>query len=180
MANNIWFISDTHFQHQNILTFTNDKGERIRPKFEYSHEMDEYMIQKWNETVQPGDKIYHLGDFSFGNALIAERIIKRLHGKKRLVVGNHDKIKEVAPYFEKVYLWRIFKEYGFTCSHLPLRLDQLRKTPFNVHGHIHQNLMAEPQYINVCVEHHDYTPVHLDTLLKIIKGRQKLIENSRM
>ncbi len=173
MANDIWFISDTHFDHTNILKFTGDDGKRIRPEFETASEMNEQMILNWNNTIKPGDKVWHLGDFAIGGKIISERIIKRLHGKKRLVVGNHDHIKEIAPFFEKVVLWRIFKEYNFTCSHIPLRLENLRKTAFNVHGHIHQNLMEDQHYINVCVEHRNYTPVHLDQILKEIKDSEK-------
>jgi calcineurin-like phosphoesterase family protein len=68
-------------------------------------------------------------------------------------------------YFEKVDLWKGFKEYDFTMSHIPLRLDSLRNGRFNVHGHTHQNSMPDSHYINVCVEVRNYTPVHLDTIL---------------
>lgn len=171
----LWFISDTHFEHANILKFTGDDGKLIRPGFDNVHEMNERIIDNWNKTVKPGDHIYHLGDFAFGSKLILGRLVQRLHGRKRLLIGNHDSVKEIAPFFEKVYLWRIFKEFNFTCSHIPLRVDQLRKTHYNVHGHIHQNLMKtdahhpDPQYINVCVEHTNYTPIHLDEILARIK-----------
>lgn len=174
----IWFISDTHFEHANILKFTGDDGERIRPEFRDVHHMNEQIIENWNSVVKPGDKVWHLGDFAFGNKKIAERIIKRLHGRKRLCVGNHDQVKEIAPFFEKVVLWRIFKEHNFTCTHIPMRLEQLRKTAFNVHGHIHQNMMNDPRFINVCVEHTDYHPVHLEEVKKIIANREKQEKNS--
>lgn len=166
---NIWFTSDHHFDHANILKFTGDAGQPIRPGFCCVNEMNERMIDNWNRVVKPGDHVWHLGDFAMGNHTVAERIIKRLHGRKRLCVGNHDNVKEVAPFFEKVVLWRIFKEHNFTCSHIPLLPSQLRKTAFNVHGHIHQNLMKEACYINVCVEHTNYTPIHLDEVLMRIR-----------
>lgn len=166
----IWFISDTHFYHGNILKFTGDDGKRIRPDFQSVEEMNEKMAQNWNELVKPGDHVWHLGDFAMGFKTGCEQLIKRLNGRKRLCVGNHDEVKEVAPFFEKVVLWRIFKEFNFTCTHIPLMSSQLRKTAFNVHGHIHQNLMADPHYINVCVEHTNYTPVHLDEILAKIKA----------
>ena len=166
---NIWFISDTHFEHANMLKFVKADGSLVRPGFCCVNEMNERMINNWNTVVKPGDHVWHLGDFAMGNHTVAERIIKRLHGRKRLCVGNHDNVKEVAPFFEKVVLWRIFKEFNFTCSHMPLRLDQLRKTEFNVHGHIHQHKIADPHYINICVEHTNYTPIHLDELLTMIR-----------
>lgn len=174
MAHDIWFISDTHFDHANILKFTKDDGvTRIRSEFSSVEEMNAAMIDNWNRLVKPGDKIYHLGDFALGNATIVGRIVSRLHGRKRLVVGNHDNIKEIAPFFEKVHLWRIFKEYNFSCSHIPLREGQMRKTEFNVHGHIHQNMIPDPRYINICVEHTNYSPVHLDEIRSIIDARSR-------
>ena len=154
-----------------MLKFTKDDGTPVRPGFCCVHEMNERMIDNWNKVVKHGDHVWHLGDFAMGNHTIAERIIKRLHGRKRLCVGNHDNVKEVAPFFEKVVLWRIFKEYNFTCTHIPMMPSQLRKTTFNVHGHTHQRNMAEQCYINVCVEQINYTPVHLDDILKQIKER---------
>lgn len=166
----IWFISDTHFDHANMLKFVREDGTPVRPGFCCVNEMNERMIYNWNSTVKPGDHVWHLGDFAMGNHTIAERIIKRLHGRKRLCVGNHDNVKEVAPFFEKVVLWRIFKEFNFTCTHIPMMPGQLRKTSFNLHGHLHHKTMENPHYINVCVEHTNYTPVHLDDVLKRIKA----------
>jgi len=34
--------------------------------FESIEEMNEALIENWNELVSRGDRIYHLGDFSFG------------------------------------------------------------------------------------------------------------------
>lgn len=95
----------------------------------------------------------------------------RLKGKKRLIVGNHDKIWNPAlqRWFEKVDLWKGFKEEGFTASHFPLRLESLRDGKVNVHGHIHQNIMDDPRYINVSVEVCDYTPVSIETIVDEIK-----------
>lgn len=51
----LYFTSDHHFGHKNIIKFSE------RP-FQDVHEMDEVLIQKWNEKVQPEDEVYHLGD----------------------------------------------------------------------------------------------------------------------
>jgi len=59
---NVWFISDTHFFHANILKFVGNDGKRIRAPFQSLDEMHDYMIEKWNSKVKPGDKVYHLGD----------------------------------------------------------------------------------------------------------------------
>lgn len=167
----IWFISDTHFDHANILKFTGDDGLRIRPKFDSVEQMNQCMVDNWNSVVKPGDHVWHLGDFAMGNRTISHRIIGGLNGHKCLCVGNHDNVKEIAPSFDEVVLWRIFKEHNFVCTHVPLHPSQMYKVQFNVHGHIHQNLMVEQCYINICVEHTNYAPVHLDEILKTIKER---------
>ena len=69
MSADIWVISDTHFNHANIIKFTDSNtGELIRgSRFSSTKEMDDHMIDRWNATVKPGDKVYHLGDVVFGD-----------------------------------------------------------------------------------------------------------------
>ena len=53
----IFFTSDHHFGHYNIINYCN-------PPFTSVQQMDEPMILKWNETVMPEDEVYYLGDFA--------------------------------------------------------------------------------------------------------------------
>lgn len=182
---NLFFISDTHFSHSNILTFLDSAGNNIR-KFRDAEEMDERMIQNWNSVVRPQDKIYHLGDVSFRSWQRMNEIMPRLMGKKRLILGNHDHypIEEYAKHFEKIMSWRQFKQFKkpFICCHYPLHKSTLyrgSKGPGGVHcvhGHVHQNdVMIEgtkrpdPQYINVCVEKINYTPIELSDLMNLMQ-----------
>lgn len=156
---NIWFISDTHFHHENIIKYCN------RP-FTNVQEMDEYMIQEWNKLVQPPDHVYHLGDVMMPKRMSS--ILQKLKGKLRLIIGNHDNFQsKYYGRFEKMMLWRNWKEQGFTCSHIPLPVDQL-KYGICVHGHIHTNLKEGP-YINLCVEQTGYKPVHMDSVIEMVK-----------
>lgn len=185
-----WFVSDTHFYHANILKFTGLDGQLIRPGFASVEEMNERMVENWNAVVRPEDTIYHLGDVVMGKGVGQPEIGKimgRLNGSKRLLVGNHDYeyVKALAPYFKKIGLWRIFKEEGFVCTHIPLMPSQFRHAvSHNVHGHIHERLVrttgetanlaagADPRYINICVEHTNYKPLHLDEIVAEIKRRK--------
>ena len=51
----IFFTSDLHFGHENVLRFDN------RP-FQTIEEMDEELIRRWNAKVGKGDLVYVLGD----------------------------------------------------------------------------------------------------------------------
>lgn len=170
---NIFFISDTHFFHSNILKFKDRDGQIIR-NFQDVTDMNETMVANWNAMVRPQDKVYHLGDVAVGVEKASDftGLMGRLNGHKRLMLGNHDHIHHPAyREFEKIELWTggKFKQYGFVACHIPLRPDQMRHGEFNVHGHIHQNKMNDPRYINVCVEHTDYTPVPMEDVIAQIK-----------
>lgn len=172
-----WFISDTHFFHANILKFLDDQGHRIRP-FNSLEEMHEIMIERWNYMVKPDDYVYHLGDVTFQYHGKFNELMHRLNGDKRLILGNHDKVKQpgLLQHFSKVMVWHGFKEENFTATHFPHRLESLRDGAFNVHGHIHQNHMEDLHYINVSVEVRDYYPVHMDQILKEIKEAERKLK----
>lgn len=160
-----FFISDTHFFHTNILKFLDDQGHRIRP-FNSLEEMHEHMIAAWNSVVKDQDFVYHLGDVTFQYHGAFNNLMSRLKGRKRLIIGNHDKIWNPALqlHFEKADLWKGFSEHNFTASHFPMMQDQLRDGAFNVHGHIHDNQSKHSWQFNVSVEQIKYTPVHIDEI----------------
>lgn len=145
----IFVVSDTHFNHKNIIRYSD------RP-FDSVEEMNEALVDNWNSVVTPQDKAYHLGDVIFGKDY---SILKRLNGKKRLIVGNHDDIKSLAKaeVFQKIYMWRIFREFEITLTHVPLHLESLR-TEINVHGHTHEKGSPSGPYKSACVELTNYTP----------------------
>lgn len=81
--NNIFFTSDSHFGHANIIKYCN------RP-FSSIEEHDEELIKRWNEKIGPYDIVFHLGDFAFASESYIKSILERLNGIKYLVFGNHD------------------------------------------------------------------------------------------
>ena len=90
---NIWFTSDTHFYHENIIHFCN------RP-FKDVAEMNETLVRNWNETVPEDGIVFHLGDFCLGGSQYWNDILYRLNGKIYLILGNHD-MKNIRPGFMK-------------------------------------------------------------------------------
>lgn len=89
----IYFTSDTHYNHYNIINYCN------RP-FESVFQMNETMIDRWNRVVNNEDTVYHLGDFAMGNKIFVPQIVERLQGKIILIAGNHDS-NYVKKYFEE-------------------------------------------------------------------------------
>lgn len=182
----LWLISDTHFSHRSILTFRdNDSGELIRGQFDSVEQMNEHMIDCWNSVVKNGDLVYHLGDVAFNVNEQLPKLMARLKGDKRLIVGNHDNIKRIAKQdiFKKIQMWRMFPEFNLLFSHVPVHPTSLRrgaptdptaKIMTNCHGHIHQNPSPEGPYFNVSVEAINYTPIHIDEVLKRIREKNNV------
>jgi calcineurin-like phosphoesterase family protein len=170
----IYFISDTHFSHANILTFKREDGTPLRA-FKDVQEMDETIIANWNSVVRPQDKIYHLGDICMNKRSLS--LLSRLNGHKRLVRGNHDAetAKLYLEYFDDVYGVRVFAKEKFICSHIPIHPASLSRWKLNVHGHLHSNIVRLPdsspdkRYMNVSVEQINYTPISMDTILEYIE-----------
>lgn len=184
----IYFTSDTHFCHANFLMFRDEGGERIRKEFESPNEMDEAMIERWNARVRPQDVIYHLGDVLFGKPSDLDRIMSKLNGRKRLILGNHDNMDMgvYAKYFQKIMSWRYFSsditgcETTFIACHYPLHPSTIKADyawsgqNYCVHGHTHKRKINDPAYINVCVENTGYAPVSLDELLARMKVSESI------
>ena len=176
MSKDIWLISDTHFFHANILKFTDDEGNLIRgSRFSSVEEMNQCMLDNWNSVVKPGDKVYHLGDVFMGDKDEFVKYWSKLNGKKNLIVGNHDDIKWMAQkeLFSKIYMWRMFTEFGLLLTHVPIHESGLRRGAptdetapmlLNIHGHIHQNPSPTEHHRCVCVEHIDYSPINIEEL----------------
>ena len=79
----IFFTSDTHFGHENIIKFCH------RP-FSSLEEMDNVLTENWNNTVPEDGLVFHLGDFAWGNVKQWEMYRSRLNGRIILIRGNHD------------------------------------------------------------------------------------------
>ena len=169
----IFFASDHHFGHNNILRFQRNDGTLLRPGFSNIEEMDEHLIERWNKVVRPQDKVYHCGDFTMRDTCLS--YVKRLNGHKRLILGNHDKFpvkRYVEAGFEEVYGSRQFE--GIICTHIPIHPGSMSRWKINVHGHLHFGQVTHPiivgghideRYRNVSVEMlKDYKPISLEEI----------------
>ena len=162
-----YIISDMHFGHGNVIKYEN------RP-FADAAEMDSVIIENWNNVVKVDDLVYVLGDVSFYPKEKTLEIIQQLNGRKLLILGNHDRQrsdtfwKDVG--FEFVSKYPICLDEFYWLSHEPMFLTE--SMPYaNLHGHIHSKTMSTNttpnQYVNVSVEHWNYTPVDFEAIKKI-------------
>lgn len=176
-----FFTSDTHFGHARIIELCN------RP-FSSVEEMNEVMIERWNQTVKPNDIVFHLGDVALGKIAESLPLIGRLNGYKILVPGNHDRIfsgekeskrERFLPEYEKVFQLvtreqRWIKLRGeptwLPMCHFPYAGDShgndrhADKRPEDkgaplIHGHVHDKWLTNGRMLNVGVDVHDFRPV---------------------
>lgn len=175
----VFLTSDTHFGHVNICKFHNFDGTKTRP-WDSVEEMDEEMVKRWNDTVGPKDKVYHLGDVVINRKAMS--IMDRLNGDKVLIKGNHDifKLNDYTKYFRDIRSYHVMN--GCILSHIPIGKGNIARFGTNIHGHTHGNRVMktkgfwpfkkeviDPDYFCVCVEQTDFRPILFEEVIKKIK-----------
>lgn len=175
----IWFTSDTHFGHERVLGFCDRPWDTIAA-------MNRDMVDEINRWVEPGDTLYHLGDYSFKmTSEDAANLRKRINCKDiHLVPGNHDK-----DWTQPAVSWAFTVEKPITVlkidklklvlSHFPMADWQgMSHGSIHLHGHIHSrgmqynelNRMQGLYRYDVGVDANDFRPVCLDEVLAWFEG----------
>lgn len=184
----LWFISDTHFYHENIIKYCN------RP-FKDASEMNEVLISNWNALVKPNDDVIIGGDFIHsGNLELIHSIMDRLNGDKWLVYGNHC-------YQNKFERDEICKRFNYHCwdamdfqvedsevedgflkfhvNHYPCEF--WTRGAIHLHGHIHsgknstasEKLAFKSLRYDIGVDNNDFKPTSYEQI-KVIITKQVL------
>ncbi|MBS1954472.1 MAG: metallophosphoesterase family protein [Cyanobacteria bacterium SZAS-4] len=174
-----WFTSDHHFGHAKIIVYCD------RP-YDSVEEMNEELVDSWNEVVKSDDTVYYLGDFSLKTSAM-EQYAPRLNGRKILIAGNHDgchpsnhngKLGQLSLY--KKYFAEVHEELewnGLLLHHIPYHDDVDHRYPeyrpidnglILLHGHVHQRWTTNGRQINVGVDVWDYVPVHEEQILALV------------
>ena len=140
-----YYIADLHFGHKNILHLDQ------RP-FASLEEMEETIVTNWNAAVQPGDTVYILGDFCWDKTEEWLRILRRLHGQKVLIRGNHDPRQypeELQREFVSISDYQEIRDNGrhVILCHYPILFYQHSSDPnyYMLCGHVHRT--AENDYL---------------------------------
>jgi len=185
----IWFTSDTHFGHDNIMRFCE------RP-FSSSDEMNETLIKNWNDRVGKDDTVFHMGDFAFGSQKEWHEILGRLNGHICLLRGNHDEknLKRNAMYNKLEWVdyqmhirienqWMYLNHFPFLCYAGTYRTGD--SMVWELFGHVHSRPDGEgagldasrleclfPVQYDVGVDNNGFAPVSFHEVRDII-ARQR-------
>ncbi|NQS92172.1 MAG: phosphoesterase [Chloroflexi bacterium] len=170
----IFFTADTHFGHVNVIRFCN------RP-YSSAAEMDEKLIENWNQEIGPDNTIYHLGDFTLLGNEPAEEYFQHLNGKIHIIPGGHDhRWTRNGTYHSKsdhpVVILPPLQTIKFplrdsgqpqliVLCHYSLRVwDRSHYGSWNLYGHSHGNLPPLENSLDVGVDCWDYHPVSLEDI----------------
>ena len=185
MKNNLcrtWFTSDTHFYHERMMNFC------ARP-FGDAEEMNECLIENWNNHVRPSDTIYHLGDLMWSESHF-KKIIPRLNGKIHLILGNHDH----KPHLYQHLLSSVEKYKEIKINKQKICLFHYPMVSWNAHyhgswnlfGHVHDTMSwLSGKMMDVGVDSvssyldptqnikENYRPISFDEVKEIMDSRDK-------
>jgi len=164
----VHFTADTHVGDHRMINIW-------RRPFATVAEMDALIIQRWNETVRPGDVVWHLGDVARRSADVPG-LLDRLNGTKHLLRGNNDPPDVLA-----ATGWASVADYAeieheghrLVLCHYPFRSwNGQHRGAINLHGHSHGRLKPLRRQFDVGVDAHDFAPVTLAQLLAPRKEQQ--------
>ena len=195
----VWFTSDWHLGHANILKF--EPGRARVLKCTTIEEHDAALLARYNALVKPYDIVYVLGDVGFRDAKSVTNHVMQMNGTKHLIMGNHDRLSDEQYRrmgFASVTREMLIKLGGIylRLSHYPYREGWLRemyrflsgghilrdrhKRPTRdnkwlLHGHIHSRAIAIPYHrqIHIGVDTWQYRPVSWEQINSVIDGGLK-------
>ena len=171
------YIADTHFGHANIMRYDH------RP-FDNVHEMDEFIIKRWQDRVRPDDDVWFLGDFAMRSHLPMTAYLERLPGKKHLIIGNHDgdllRDEKAMRMFVSVDQMKMIRDtlngqsIEIHLCHYPLlEWNKMFHGSWHIYGHIHnstgdtyQKLKDMDEALNAGCMINGYAPASLRELIQ--------------
>jgi calcineurin-like phosphoesterase family protein len=129
----IFYIADTHFGHEDIITFDN------RP-FQNADQMTEVIIENWNKVVSDDDDVYVIGDMLWDMKWDdANAIAIRLNGNIHTVIGNHDDPTMYRPSGGCEYMTVTDNNRHVILCHYPMPFynNMTRPDWYHLYGHVH-------------------------------------------
>ena len=171
----IWFTSDWHISHSNIIRYCN------RP-FSSIEEMNKAILDNFFSMVRKGDTVYFLGDLSFNRNSIREVNKKIVDAGIRFVfiVGNHEyeNIKLIKELFPETYdllstrLQVRGKVVEVTMCHYAMKVwHKSHFNSWNLYAHSHGSLKPEGKQWDVGVDNNSFFPISINDIEKVMQLR---------
>jgi calcineurin-like phosphoesterase family protein len=177
----LWFTSDTHFNHKNII-------QHCRKSFSNVDEMNEQIIHNWNKVIQQDDMVYLLGDVAWSSRTKTVPLIYRLKGRIFLIRGNHDQDvikKDCVERFEWVkdyYHLNVPDPDGpngkiqpIILFHYPIASwNHINHGAWHLHGHCHGNLPVNSKLKrhDVGIDNNLMHPISYERIKEIMATRK--------
>jgi calcineurin-like phosphoesterase family protein len=192
MLKKTFITSDFHFDHANIIKYA-------RRPFSSVEEMNRELVRRYNSRVTDLDTVYILGDITLGRDLSHA---KKLRGRKKLLIGNHDKLPIEA--YEAVG-FEVLKDGGSRAKEFMLDGIKFVHSPMTVMrtrvpdmvdmpdgyrdlldsgkiglfdekcvcGHVHSIFKKIGCFVNVSVDVWDFYPVEFDEVKSAFEETSK-------
>lgn len=166
----IFFTSDLHLGHKNILKLSN------RPFGEIEHH-DDTLINNYNKIVSNDDTCYILGDICWNQSYESYRsLFNRLNGKKIIIMGNHDNKQNLLKCKKEGLILDLHESKTLQInkdrvylSHFPMReWSGFYKNAYHLYGHCHGNIDDYKQSTDIGVDCWEYEPVSWDEVKQYI------------
>lgn len=181
-----FFTSDLHINHLPEFLW----GPR---GFSCIEEMNEAIVERWNNIVKEDDVVYNLGDMAMNDVVSAIPYLKRLNGVQIWILGNHDSLNKITAIKEACpNIWLIgdiHTAYASMIKHGKIQLylshyptltsnwndKYFNQHVFSIHGHTHQKTNwlqpLNPFLYHVGMDSHNCTPVHIEEVISDIRNR---------
>lgn len=190
MQKQIWFTSDTHFGHKNIVRGTTQwdmtGSHQSTRDFDTLEEHNYALVKSINSLVKYDDVLYHLGDWSFGGHENIKKFRDQLNCQEiHLIFGNHDQhITPInSPYRELFASCQYVKEFSvnvdrkfgivgkqkFFLSHYSHQVwNQSHHGVIHLFGHSHNTLKGIGRSMDVGVDTNNLYPYHINEIMEIM------------
>lgn len=183
----IYFTADLHFGHNKEFIYK-------KRGFNSVDEMNNKIIENWNNIIKDNDEIYIIGDLMLCDNKTGIELYNQLKGKKYIIWGNHDTSERVKLYKQQpntTYLGYStcikYNKLKFLLSHYPTFTNSCvnitnelnNKILINLYGHTHQNnnfYEDNPYMYHIGLDSHNCQPVSIDNIIKDISNKIKTKE----
>ncbi len=157
-----YWTADLHLGYENIIRHCN------RP-FSDADEMNQALVDGWNDVVEDSDSVYCLGDLTYKAAEDIEEVLGELKGSITLITGNHDvsphrtkgqginfnRFQDVTPYKEIEIDGQQLIMFHYAIENWN---NKWGGKSWHLHGHSHGKAKKMKGRLDVGVDTHDFRP----------------------